>query len=326
MKLREANATKAGRDLSAGFIAVDPRMLEVLALVRRLADTPVNVLLTGESGTGKDLMALALHFWGPRAEGPSVKIDCPSIPADLMESELFGHERGAFTGARDGKPGKLELANGGTVFFDQVGDLDLALQAKLLRVVEEKRFERVGGTRMISVDIRIVASAGSGLKEAVERGSFRRDLYHRLSVFHVELPALRERRADIVPLAEGFLKRERERLSGPGPRGFALETLDAMQNYPWPGNVRELKSVVERAAILAQGELVGRGDLPTHILESPSVTFRLASDRRPTLAEVERTYIELTLKHARGNKTNAAQILGISRKALWEKRRRYKLD
>jgi DNA-binding NtrC family response regulator len=301
-------------------------MAEIVALLRRLAGVSANVLVSGESGTGKDMTAHALHFWGGRASGPLLKIDCPSIPADLMESELFGHERDAFTGAGQAKPGKLELANGGTVFFDQVGDLPLALQAKLLRVVEEKRFERVGGTQPVGVDIRVVASAGGDLREAVERGTFRKDLFHRLSVFHIVLPPLRERPGDIAPLAEHFLSREAARLAGPVPEAFDPGAMEALTNYAWPGNVRELKGVVERAALMTRGARIGNDDLPAYILESPAVTFRLARSARPTLAEVEKTYIELTLRHARGNKTRAAQILGISRKALWEKRRRYGID
>jgi len=326
VEAQEIALPRAGEELSRAFIARDPRMAEIVGLLRRLAGVSANVLLTGESGTGKDMAAHALHLWGGRASGPLLKIDCPSIPADLMESELFGHERDAFTGARQAKPGKLELADGGTAFFDQIGELPLALQAKLLRVVEEKRFERVGGTRPVKVDVRVVASAGGDLKEGVERGSFRKDLFHRLSVFHIVLPPLRERPADIGPLAEHFLAREAARLAGPVPEGFDPGAMEAIANYSWPGNVRELKGVVERAALMSRGARIGSDDLPAYILESPGVTFRLASAKRPTLAEVEKTYIELTLRHARGNKSLAAQILGISRKALWEKRRRYGLD
>jgi DNA-binding NtrC family response regulator len=310
----------------SAFVARDPKMVEIVRLLRRLADASANVLLSGESGTGKDLAAHALHYWGRRAEQPMTKIDLPSIPAELLESELFGYERGAFTGARDAKPGKLELAQGGTIFFDQVGELDPALQAKLLRVVEEKRFERVGGTKTLRVEARFVASSGGDLNRAVERKTFRRDLFHRLSVFWIQLPSLRERKSDIVPLAEFFLRHERERLTGQVAEAFAAEALDVLRSYPWPGNVRELKGVVERAALVANGPRIEPHDLPDYILESPSVAFRLGGARRPTLAEVEKTYIELTLRHVRGNQTRAAEILGISRKSLWEKRRRYGLD
>jgi DNA-binding NtrC family response regulator len=320
------NLASSEQSPESGFVACEPKIVEIVRLLRRLADAPANVLLSGESGTGKDLAAHALHYWGRRAEQPMIKIDLPSIPAELLESELFGYERGAFTGARDAKPGKLELAEGGTIFFDQVGELDPTLQAKLLRVVEEKRYERVGGTKTLRVEARFVASSSGDLNRAVERKTFRRDLFHRLSVFWIQLPPLRERRADIVPLAEFFLRHERETLSGQVADSFASEALDVLRSYPWPGNVRELKGVVERAALVTDGPQIEAHDLPDYILESPSVAFRLGGASRPTLAEVEKTYIELTLRHVRGNQTRAAEILGISRKALWEKRRRYGLD
>ncbi len=308
------------------FVAHDPRMVEIVHLIRRLADAPANVLLSGESGTGKDLVAHAIHYWGRRAEQPMIKVDLPSIPAELLESELFGYERGAFTGARDAKPGKLELAQEGTVYLDQIGELDPPLQAKLLRIVEEKRFERVGGTRTRTVGARFVASSSGDLNQAVERRTFRRDLFHRLSVFWIILPPLRDRKADIVPLSELFLRHELERLSGVGPRSLSADALDVLRSYPWPGNVRELKGVLERAVLMAKGPEIGVQDLPDYIQESPAVAFRLGSNNRPTLADVEKTYIELTLRHCRGNQTRAAEVLGISRKALWEKRRRYGLE
>jgi two-component system NtrC family response regulator len=301
-------------------------MVEIVALLKRLAGAPTNVLLSGESGTGKDLAASALHYWGSRAEYPLVKVDLPTIPAELMESELFGHERGAFTGARETKLGKLEMAQEGTIFLDQIGEPEPALQAKLLRVVEEKTYERLGGTRTLTVRARIVASSTGDLMEAVERKSFRQDLFHRLSVFWIQLPPLRERRDDILPLTKYFLRREAERLSGNFPTELSNQVLETLRNYHWPGNVRELKGVVERAGLVASGSRIERESLPDTILDSPSVTFHLGSEQRPSLAEVERMYIERTLRHVRGNQTRAAKILGISRKALWEKRRRYGLD
>ena len=255
-----------------------------------------------------------------------VKVDLPTIPAELMESELFGYEKGAFTGAREAKPGKLELAGEGTIFLDQIGEPEPALQAKLLRVVEDKTYERVGGTRTLTVQARMVASSTGNLMEAVERKSFRRDLFYRLSVFWIQVPPLRERRDDIVPLAQHFLRREGERLGGNFPEEFADGVLEAFRSYVWPGNVRELKGAVERAGLVAQGSRIERDDLPDSILDSPSVTFRLGSKDKPTLAEVEKSYIERTLRYVRGNQTRAAKILGISRKALWEKRKRYGLD
>ena len=212
------------------------------------------------------------------------------------------------------------------MFLDQVGELAPPLQAKLLRVVEDKRYERLGGIKTLTLDARIVASTSGDLAEAVERKAFRSDLFHRLSVFWIRLPPLRDRRADIVPLAKFFLGHETGRRSGKTPGGFSRESLDVLRSYFWPGNVRELKGVVERASLVAAGSSIEPSDMPEQIRDNPSVIFRLGNERRPTLAEVEKTYIELTLRHAGGNRTRAAEILGISRKALWEKRRRYEMD
>ena len=313
------------RRLEATFIARDPSMVEVVKLVERLASAPSNVLLSGESGTGKDLVAHALHFWSPRAGFPIVKVDLPSIPAELIESELFGYERGAFTGATATKLGRLEMAKNGTLFLDQIGELSPVLQAKLLRVVEDRRFERLGGTEVIELDARVVAAASAGLEQAVERELFRRDLFHRLGVFWVRLPPLRERPDDIIPLAEWFLSREVERL-GKSPSKFTDEVLEVMKSYGWPGNVRELKGVVEHGALMSHGETIERADLPKSMLESSSVAWGSSSEHRPSLDDVERNYIEFVLNAVGGNKSRAAEVLGISRKSLWERRQRYDLD
>jgi len=313
--------SSAVREVLAGVVARSRTMREILPLVARLAETRSPVLLEGESGTGKDLMAHWLHYGGPRREGPFIKVHCPSIPGELLESELFGHERGAFTDARQAKAGKIEMAAGGTLYFDQLQDLTPALQAKLLRVVEERRFERLGGTRTIDVDVRFVASANVDLAEAVRSGRFREDLYHRLNVVPLRLPPLRERREDILPLAELFLGRERER-GTTAATGLAPETSDLLRGYLWPGNVRELRSTIERAALLTAGELVAPSALPAHVLEQPA-TLWAGRERRPTLKEVEIAYIRCVLDAVGGNQTRAAAVLGISRKALWEKRRRY---
>ncbi len=307
---------------AAVFVTRSPKMLEIVELLERLATVGSNVLISGESGTGKDVAAHALHFWGPRAESAIVKVDLPAIPAELLESELFGYEKGAFTGASGRKIGKLEMAKGGTLFLDQIGELTPALQAKLLRVVEDKQFERLGGTELVAMESRIVASASADLEQAVERQLFRRDLFHRLGVFWIQLPPLRERPEDIELLATLFLGKD------PGgaarvPRKFSEETMQCFQSYGWPGNVRELKSVVERGALMARGETVEPADLPDYVLESP---WTQHPDRRPTLADVEKSYIERILREVGGNQTRAAEILGISRKSLWERRRRYGLE
>jgi DNA-binding NtrC family response regulator len=304
-----------------GVVADSAAMKEVLSLVGRLAEAKSPVLLEGESGTGKDLVAHLLHYRGPRRDGPFIKLHCPSVPEELVESELFGHEKGAFTDARQQKLGKLEVAHGGTLYFDQVQDLSPALQAKLLRVVEEKRFERLGGTRLIEVDVRFLASANVDLEEAVRGGRFREDLFHRLNVVPLKLPPLRTRREDILPLARLFLERERER-KATRATAFDPPTEAALRGYHWPGNVRELRSVVERAALLCTGDLIGPSALPGHVLEQPA-TLWAGRDRRPSLKDVEQAYIRYVLEQVGGSQTRAAGILGISRKALWEKRRRY---
>jgi DNA-binding NtrC family response regulator len=307
-----------------GVVADSAVMRELVPLVLRLAATRSPVLLEGESGTGKDLFAHWLHYGGPRREAPFIKVHCPSIPAELLESELFGHERGAFTDARQAKAGKIELAADGTLYFDQVQDLVPALQAKLLRVVEERCFERVGGTRTIEVDVRFLASSNVDLAEAVRSGRFREDLFHRLNVVPLRLPALRDRREDVRPLAVGFLSRERER-GATAATGFAARTLALLEGHLWPGNVRELRSVVERAALLTPAGEVPPEALPPELLEQPA-TLWTGRDRRPSLCEVEQAYIRFVLDSVKGSQTRAAELLGISRKALWAKRRRYGIE
>jgi DNA-binding NtrC family response regulator len=313
--------TTATAQALAGVVAESKAMKEVVALVLRLSETRSPVLLEGESGTGKDLCAHWLHYGGPRREGPFIKVHCPSIPGELLESELFGHEKGAFTDARQAKAGKIEMAASGTLYFDQVQDLAPALQAKLLRVIEERRFERVGGTRTLEVDVRFVASANVELAEAVRAGRFREDLFHRLNVVPLRLEPLRARRDDVLPLALAFLARERER-GATAATGLARETVELLRGYQWPGNVRELRSLIERAATLVPaGEIEPRA-LPQQVLEQPQ-TLWAGRDRRPTLRDVEVAYIRFVLEATAGSQTRAAAVLGISRKALWEKRRRY---
>ncbi len=307
--------------LPLDVVAVSRSMVELLKVVHRLAETRSTVLLQGESGTGKDLVAHLLHYGGSRRSGPFIKVHCPSIPEDLLESELFGHERGAFTDAAVAKIGKLEMAQGGTIYFDQIQELNPALQAKLLRVVEERRFERLGGTRTLEVDVRVISSANVELRQAVAAGGFRDDLYHRLSVMPLTLPPLRERREDIAPLAELFLSRAREHHVTPA-RAFEAGALDVMRGYHWPGNVRELRSVVERAALLATTVEVSAAVLPAHVLEQPAALW-LGHARRLSLRDVEEAYIRYVLEQVGGSQTEAAAVLGISRKSLWERRRRF---
>jgi two-component system NtrC family response regulator len=304
-----------------GVVAESAAMREVAALVLRLADTRSPVLLEGESGTGKDLVAHWLHYGGVRREGPFIKVHCPSIPGELLESELFGHEKGAFTDARQAKAGKIEMAASGTLYFDQIQDLVPQLQAKLLRVIEERQFERVGGTRTLEVDVRFVASVNVDLAEAVRAGRFREDLYHRLNVVPLKLEPLRSRREDVMPLAHAFLARERERgVTTAG--GFTPEAAELLRGYGWPGNVRELRALVERTALAVPAGEIGPRALPPAIVEQPA-TLWAGRERRPTLRDVELAYIRFVLEAVGGSQTRAAAVLGISRKALWDKRRRH---
>ncbi|MBN2369196.1 MAG: sigma-54-dependent Fis family transcriptional regulator [Vicinamibacteria bacterium] len=313
--------TTDNSDPRADIVAQSPAMIELLRLVARLAQTRSSVLIEGESGAGKDLIAHLLHYDGSRKTGPFIKVHCPSIPEDLLESELFGHEPGAFTDARQTKLGKIEMADGGTLYFDQVQDLSPALQAKLLRVVEERRFERLGGTRTIEVDVRFVSSCNVDLRAAVASGHFREDLYHRLRVVPLAVAPLRERREDIQPLAELFFRRELERNATPA-RALAPETMTVLRDYHWPGNVRELRSVVERASLVTTVEQVPVSALPAHVVECPQNLW-MGRERLPSLREVEEAYVRHVLDRVGHSQTRAAAVLGISRKALWEKRRRY---
>jgi DNA-binding NtrC family response regulator len=308
----------------AGIIARSRAMREVLEQVRRFARADANVLITGETGVGKDLIALALHTTGPRKPFPFVKIDCPSLPQNLVEAELFGHERGAFTDASVARPGKFEMAGKGTVYLDGVGELPIEGQAKLLRLVEDKRAERLGGTTSYLLQARVVASAEANLETAVKEGMFREDLYHRLRVLPLRVPPLRERRQDVLPLVRAFLRESTARHNRP-PLRVSTGAASALERYGWPGNVRELKHVVERAVMSldASRDELRAADLPLELFEDQEQTFQPVSSGLPTLDEVERRYIELVLRQVKDNQGEASRILGISRKALWEKRRRY---
>jgi len=290
-------------------------------LARKVAETSTTLLITGESGTGKDQLARLIHEMGPRHDAPYLKIDCASLPQELVESELFGHERGAFTGASERKFGRLEMAGGGTIVLDEVAALSPATQSKLLRVLEERCFERLGGTDTLTIDARLVALTNADLARAVAAKHFREDLYFRLSVLTLHVPALRERIADIVPLAEHLL----ERLSvvhGRTGISFSDAARKALASYDWPGNVRELKNAVERAVIFAKNPVLEPEDLPESIRTAgSSATAGLRS-----LEDIERETIHKTLEATRYKITRAAEILGISRKTLLDKRNKYGLQ
>ena len=305
------------------LVARSDAMREALRLAGRVASTDANLLVTGESGAGKDALAVFVHAMSRRAMGPFVKIDCAALPGELLEAELFGYERGAFTGATQAKPGRLEAAHKGTLVLDEIAHLSWDAQAKLLRVIERREFERLGGRRTVRVDARLVALTNVDLDDAVARRAFREDLFYRLNVVRITVPPLRERREDVKPLAEKFLADYAAKHGRPARR-FNVETLAAFNAYDFPGNVRELANIVERAVIVAEGQAVGANDLPESVRTAVSARARQA--RRPTLAELEAEYIREVLEAARGNKSEAARVLGISRKNLYEKLARQRKD
>ncbi len=304
--------------------AVSRPMRDLLRQARRYAVVDATVLITGETGVGKDALARFLHSSGPRRRDPFVAVDCPALPETLVESELFGHERGAFTDATIARPGRFELAGHGTVYLDGVTRLSQAGQGALLRVVEERQVTRLGGTTTTEMKARIIASSDTDMEEAVRDGALRADLFHRLSVLPLKLPPLRDRTEDILPLAKRFLADASERLNREPPR-IAADAEDALVRYHWPGNIRELRHILDRVLLAGFGAELDAKSLPVEILEGSEAYLAPGVSRRPTLEDVERRYIELTLVHARGNQTRAAAILGISRKALWEKRKRFGL-
>ena len=302
-------------------VARSPKMQEALATVDRVAPTNSTVLLGGESGVGKDLIARAVHEKSRRASGPFIKINSSAIPENLLESELFGYEKGAFTGAGTSKPGKFELADKGTLFLDEIGDVPLAIQVKLLRVLQEREFERLGGTRTVKVDVRLIAATNRDLREALEQGTFREDLYYRLNVVPIDIAPLRQRKEDIPDLVNLFISRFAGD-SGKLVEGITPEALQILVNYHWPGNVRELQNIIERACALAKGTVLKVEDI--HLDVRPARAVNGAGNFLPegmTLEQWEDEMIRESLRRANGNKSQAARLLGLSRNAL-----RYRLS
>ena len=300
-------------------------MRALVATLDRYAKVDANLLITGETGTGKDLVARTIHELGPRRRHPFVVVDCPGLPGGLLEAELFGHVRGAFTDASVARPGRFEQAGEGTIYLDRVDELPLDAQVKLLRLVERKLVERLGSSEPIPVRARVVASASSDMEQAVREGRFRMDLYHRLCVLPLHVPALRDRKKDLPVLARRLLAELAEgagRRRAPSIDAGALAVLGA---YGWPGNVRELRHVLERVMVAPDVSVVSAEQLPAGLL-SPERIVRGEAEARPTLGELERQYVAFILRETRGNQTRAASVLGISRKSLWQKRKRYKID
>ena len=304
-------AQLARMDAPAGIVTCDPAMHQVLQTLERVAASDLPVLVQGESGTGKELVARAVHQRSDRARAPFVAVNCAAVPEQLLESELFGYERGAFTGAVQRKPGLFEVADHGVLFLDEIGEVSAAVQAKLLRAVETREFFRVGGTRATRADVRLVSATNKDLRAEVRGGGFREDLYYRLNGVTLRLPPLRDRPEDIPLLATHFLRR-----ATGGKRQFSQRALDKLRGYPWPGNVRELEMVVRRAAVLAEGEVVDGEDLP---LEARDEEWQPAPGFAGTLAEVEQQYIQMMLERHDGHRGRTAKALGIDVKTLYNK-------
>jgi len=313
------------------IVCRNKKMMDLLEAVNQLAETDTTVLLRGESGTGKELFARAIHASSRRGGGQMICVNCASLPDTLIESELFGYERGAFTGAVARKPGKFELANGGTLFLDEIGDISLAAQAKILRALQDGEITRVGGTQTMRVDVRVIAATNKDLEYAIRKGEFREDLYYRIRVVELAIPPLRERPEDIPVLAEYFLQTLRARTSSK-VTGFSAETLAALSRYIWPGNVRELRNVVERALVFARREQIQPHHLPPELLQSRDQANDTPEEVVNTnsiplsLSELERRHIEKTLVWAEGNKVKTAEALGISRSTLYEKMKQYEIN
>lgn len=315
------------------IISNDGAMQEVFKLVKKAKDSDITVLIQGESGTGKELVARALHFNGKRKDSSFVVMNCAAIPRELLESELFGHERGSFTGAVQRRIGKFEQANNGTLFLDEIGELDPGLQAKLLRVIQSGDFERVGGNETIRSDVRLITSTNRDLRKEVEQGNFREDLFFRLSTFPILVPPLRQRRGDILPLAEHFLRRFVKE-SGKGKLTFSRNAMKKIYQYPWPGNVRELENAIERAVVLVEGEILTENDLPLTVTsfsaqQSGDVPAPTAFDETSPVLPLERVK-EMAIRHAMkatdGNIADAAGKLQIGRATFYRLLKKFKID
>lgn len=309
---------------SHGIIGKSPEMQKIFDLIRRVSQATANVLIVGESGTGKERVARALHDLSPRASKPFIAINCTAIPEALMESELFGHAKGSFTGAIQSKKGLFEEANSGTVFLDEVGDMSLALQSKLLRVIQERKIRAVGESRDRDIDIRLIAATHKDLKLAIRQGSFREDLFYRLNVIPITIPPLRERREDIPLLAEHFLQKYCA-INGVGLKTLSSAAMTRLMDCDWPGNVRELENVIERAVVLCGEASIQDSDLPNPERLELQDFFSSAKSSYPTLEELEKKYIQFVLEETAGRKEKASQVLGINRRTLYRKEREYRL-
>ncbi|HVR44888.1 MAG TPA: sigma 54-interacting transcriptional regulator [Thermoanaerobaculia bacterium] len=320
----DASPEAALRRFRRLFPTRSPRLREVLVTAAKVLPTDASVMVLGESGTGKDYFAEALHACGARGERPFVRIDCAALPEDLFEAELFGYEKGAFTDASIRKQGRIELAQGGTLYFDEIASLAPRLQAKLLRLLQERHFSRLGDSRTIDVDVRVISSSNLASTDLSDERHFRKDLYYRLNVVSFILPPLRERIEDVPSLAAAFLRDAAKRY-GRKLDGFEPRALDILRDYHWPGNLREMKNAIERAVIVETSSRIRPESLPTDRFFGEGDVLRTAAAANWTLEQLERRYVEEILRQTRSNQTRAAAILGISRKTLLEKRKKWGL-
>ena len=306
-------------------------MQDVFKLVSKVLNNDITVLIYGESGTGKELIARAIHYNGKRKQGPFTVVNCASIPRELLESELFGHEKGSFTGAHQRKLGKFEIANGGTLFLDEVGELEMLLQAKLLRVIQEKEFERVGGTELIKTDVRIISATNRDLKQAVDEKEFREDLYYRLNSFPIYIPPLRQRRGDILVLAQHFLDSFNKKL-GKSIKGFTKKSLKFMYEYNWPGNIREMENTIERCMIICESDMIEVEDLPVHLRANETSANSdlsgalFADDTIVPFEKLKEESIKHALKVTSGNIVEAAKKLQLGRATIYRLMEKYNIE
>jgi DNA-binding NtrC family response regulator len=300
-------------------------MMDIQKTIHQIAPSDINVLILGESGTGKELVARSIHQLSPRSEKEFIAFNCGSFTEELMANELFGHEKDAFTGATKAKSGLIKVANGGTVFLDEIGDMPLSMQVKLLRVIQEKEVLPVGGEVPVSVDVRFIAATHRDLKEDVGKGNFRQDLFYRLNVITIKLPSLTERHGDIPLLAHHFLSQKSKTMSK-DVQNINKESMELLCQYGWPGNIRELENVIERAVALTNGPEITVNELPEYISNLSIETYRRQDSEVPTLEEQEKNYIKWVLDKCEGNKTKAAKIMGIDRVSLWRKMKRYGME
>lgn len=318
---QEITTLKQKAKLSKTIIGKSEKLTKMMSTIEQVAPTKATVLITGESGVGKELVADALHSLSDRKDGPFIKVHCASLSENLLESELFGHEKGSFTGAVSQKKGRFELANGGTIFLDEIGEIDANTQVKILRVLQEREFERVGGTQTIHTDVRVVAATNRNLEEEVKKGNFREDLYYRLNVVHIEVPPLRERKEDIPLLLNSFLN-EFNSENSKNIEGFTPQARKLLCSYSWPGNIRQLRNSIESAVVLSRGKLIDVEDLPEQVVNHENES-ELSIKVGLSLDEAEKLFIMSTLDYCGGNKTKASEMLKIGRKTLHRKLEEY---